>query len=197
MVLDARRQKAHERLAKALDVTSPFPWQLALLDRFLEGRATSAIDVPTGLGKTAVMAIWLVARAAGAAVPRRLVYVVDRRAVVDQATAFAEKLCALVSGDLELQHALGLDGALPISTLRGKHLDNRQWLVDPSVPAMLRHRGLRNRGGYGGFRQRQNRTGSQGSGSRRHTICRSRIVTIAPARSSSAYASSASTMAKA
>jgi len=137
MALDARRQEAHERLAKALDVTSPFPWQLALLDRFLEGRATSAIDVPTGLGKTAVMAIWLVARAAGAAVPRRLVYVVDRRAVVDQATQVAEKLRALVGADLELQRALGLEGALPISTLRGKHLDNRQWLVDPSIPAIV------------------------------------------------------------
>ena len=57
MVLDARRQKAHERLARALNVASPFPWQVALLDRFLEGHATSAIDVPTGLGKTAVMAL--------------------------------------------------------------------------------------------------------------------------------------------
>jgi CRISPR-associated endonuclease/helicase Cas3 len=137
MVLEARRQKAHERLARALNVASPFPWQLALLDRFLESRATSAIDVPTGLGKTAVMAIWLVARAAGAAVPRRLIYVVDRRAVVDQATQVAKDLRELVSADIELQQALGLEGALPISTLRGKHLDNREWLVDPSAPAIV------------------------------------------------------------
>lgn len=137
MTLDERSRKAHERLAKALGVESPFPWQLALLDRFLDGRTISAIDVPTGLGKTAVMAIWLVARAAGTAVPRRLVYVVDRRAVVDQATQVAEDLRALVGGDADLQHDLGLQGALPISTLRGKHLDNRQWLADPSVPAIV------------------------------------------------------------
>jgi CRISPR/Cas system-associated endonuclease/helicase Cas3 len=34
----------------------PFPWQLELLRRFLRGDATEAIDIPTGLGKTAVMA---------------------------------------------------------------------------------------------------------------------------------------------
>ena len=35
------------------------------------------------------MALWLIALAKGASLPRRLVYVVDRRAVVDQATRFA------------------------------------------------------------------------------------------------------------
>jgi hypothetical protein len=49
------------------------------------------------LGKTSVMAIWLVARALAGedalkAIPRRLAYIVDRRAVVDQATEEAEKL---------------------------------------------------------------------------------------------------------
>jgi CRISPR-associated endonuclease/helicase Cas3 len=58
----------------------------------------SALDIPTGLGKTAVMAIWLVARACGGKeLPRRLRYVVDRRAVVDQATREAEKLTNGVS----------------------------------------------------------------------------------------------------
>lgn len=136
-VLGEPRETARMRLAKVLGVESPFPWQLALLDLFLDGTTTHAIDIPTGLGKTAVMAIWLVARAAGAAVPRRLVYVVDRRAVVDQATQAAEDLRAFVGGDRGLQQSLGLDGALPISTLRGKHLDNRQWLADPSVPAVV------------------------------------------------------------
>jgi CRISPR-associated endonuclease/helicase Cas3 len=131
------RDVAHRRLARALGDNKPFPWQLALLDRLLDGEMPSAIDVPTGLGKTAVMAIWLAARAAGASVPRRLIYVVDRRAVVDQATEVAEKLRTVVDADAGLKHALGLDGPLPISTLRGKHLDNRQWLADPGSPAIV------------------------------------------------------------
>jgi CRISPR-associated endonuclease/helicase Cas3 len=133
---NTQRDLAHERLETALGV-EPFPWQVALLDRVLDGNLPSAIDVPTGLGKTAVMAVWLVGRAAGAKLPRRLVYVVDRRAVVDQATAVAENLQKLVDGDAKLKGALGLDGSLPISTLRGEHLDNRQWLTDPGVPAIV------------------------------------------------------------
>jgi CRISPR-associated endonuclease/helicase Cas3 len=136
----SKRNAARRRLASALGIEppdTPFPWQLTLLDRFLEERSPSAIDVPTGLGKTAVMAIWLVARAAGANLPRRLVYVVDRRAVVDQATKVAEYLREMVDGDAELKLALGIDDHLAISTLRGKHLDNRRWLEDPSAPAII------------------------------------------------------------
>ena len=90
------------RCALGLDVAqAPFPWQIELLRRFRRGEVVSSLDVPTGLGKTAVMAVWLVARALGAALPRRLVYVVDRRAVVDQATEVAESLCAWVTKERE------------------------------------------------------------------------------------------------
>jgi CRISPR-associated endonuclease/helicase Cas3 len=116
----------------------PFPWQRELLERFLRGAPVQAVDVPTGLGKTAVMAIWLVARALGAPLPRRLVYVVDRRAVVDQATDIAERLREWVATTPSVAAALGLaDRSLPISTLRGQHADNRQWLEDPGVPAIV------------------------------------------------------------
>lgn len=93
--------------------------------------------MPTGLGKTSVMAIWLVARAIGAPVPRRLVYIVDRRAVVDQATVVAEQLRAWVDAEPGVRQALGLVAPLPISTLRGQYADNRQWLADPSAPAIV------------------------------------------------------------
>lgn len=118
---------------------SPFPWQERLLREFLAGNIPSALDIPTGLGKTAVMAIWLVARALGASLPRRLVYVVDRRAVVDQATEVASKLQAFVDTTLEVKKGLGLeiDRSLPISTLRGQYVDNRDWLEDPASPAII------------------------------------------------------------
>lgn len=117
---------------------TPFPWQEEIFRRFRAGRIERALDIPTGLGKTAVMALWLVARATGAALPRRLAYVVDRRAVVDQATNAAETLRRLVDADGELKQRLGLgERSLPISTLRGQHVDNREWLEDPAAPAII------------------------------------------------------------
>ncbi len=127
------------RCALGLEASrTPFPWQLELLRRFREGDDVSALDIPTGLGKTAVMAVWLVARALGAKLPRRLVYVVDRRADVDQATDVAESLRAWVTKERAAADALKLgDRPLPISTLRGQHVDNRVWLEDPSSPAIV------------------------------------------------------------
>ena len=58
--------------------------------------------------------------------PRRLVYVVDRRAVVDQATEEATKIKAAAA-----------DPALRVSTLRGQLADNREWLDDPAATAII------------------------------------------------------------
>lgn len=128
-------------LCQALNLASgetPFPWQEDLLRRFMLGRIERSLDIPTGLGKTAVMAIWLVARACGAPLPRRLVYVVDRRAVVDQATEVAKRLRDFVDHNAEIKEKLGLGArSLPISTLRGQYVDNREWLEDPAAPAII------------------------------------------------------------
>ena len=115
----------------------PFAWQQALLADFLKADIPSALDIPTGLGKTSVMAIWLTAFASRASVARRLVYVVDRRAVVDQATTEAMQLRAFVDQHADFRAKLGLSGSLPISTLRGQHVDNRQWLENPASPAII------------------------------------------------------------
>ncbi len=117
---------------------APFPWQEELFRRFIDNTVERSLDVPTGLGKTAVMVIWLLARAEGASIPRRLVYIVDRRAVVDQATETANALREAVGRHSDLGRALKLNSRpLPISTLRGQHVDNRQWLEDPSSPAIV------------------------------------------------------------
>lgn len=124
---------------KALTTHAPLAWQRRLYEgAFAKGDIPTAIDVPTGLGKTSVMALWLIGRAHGASLPRRLAYVVDRRAVVDQATDEAIKLREALEGEAKyLKTSLSLDGALPISTLRGQFVDNKEWLVDPAAPAIV------------------------------------------------------------
>ncbi len=122
------------------DNESPFPWQESLLEKLLHGIGNrTSLDIPTGLGKTSVLAAWLVARARKSPLPRRLVYVVDRRAVVDQASLEAERLRTWVenSPSVKLQLGLAVDQKLPISTLRGQYVDNREWLEDPVVPAII------------------------------------------------------------
>ena len=81
----------------ALTGHEPFPWQERLYDKFLAGEdeIPPTCDIPTGLGKTSVIAVWLIALAAknkAAYLPRRLVYVVDRRTVVDQSTEVVEQI---------------------------------------------------------------------------------------------------------
>lgn len=108
-------------------------WQKRLyVQHFEQGKldSCSVIDIPTGLGKTMVMAIWLIARAQKARVPTRLIYVVDRRTVVDQSSDLARKLRD------NCKQALGIEPPA-ISTLRGQLADNREWSNDASKPAII------------------------------------------------------------
>jgi CRISPR-associated endonuclease/helicase Cas3 len=115
----------------------PLHWQRRLFERFCENDIPSYCDLPTGLGKTSVLHLWLIARLwqlqAGqpARLPRRLVYVVDRRTVVDQATVVAEQIRK------NLERLNSSETGLTVSTLRGKFADNRDWAVDPSKPAII------------------------------------------------------------
>src|SRR5436190_14929574 len=126
-----------QNLFKALTgVKDPFPWQWDLCSRFTRGDFPLCCDLPTGLGKTSVVALWLIALSKHPEkIPRRLVYVVNRRTVVDQTTEEVEKLRSNLVG-------AGLDSALKklcawececplaVSTLRGQFADNREWSTD-------------------------------------------------------------------
>jgi CRISPR-associated endonuclease/helicase Cas3 len=131
---------------------APFPWQEKLYGEFLEKRFRVICDVPTGLGKTSVIAIWLLALAEQCRkglpsdFPRRLIYVVNRRTVVDQATDEAERIRTALLSELHLQATADLlrrittrppDAPLAISTLRGQFADNAEWRDDPARAAII------------------------------------------------------------
>ena len=137
----------------------PFPWQEKLYARLLLGELPRQCDVPTGLGKTSVIAVWIAALGASLCdtslanrVPRRLVYIVDRRVVVDQATKEVEQLqMRLQSADenetfavlrplvatLMQAATVPVASGVTVSTLRGKFADNHAWHLDPSRPAIV------------------------------------------------------------
>jgi CRISPR-associated endonuclease/helicase Cas3 len=127
----------------------PFPWQTAMFEHFINGVYHESVSLPTGLGKTSIIAIWLCALAAKPQItPRRLIYVVNRRTVVDQTTAEVERLRESLKEKPELSQlrntltelcALSLPDASPlaISTLRGQFADNGEWCADPARPAVV------------------------------------------------------------
>ena len=117
---------------------SPFPWQERLYSEYLAlGNTPKACSLPTGLGKTSVIAIWLIALANGAAVPRRLIYVVNRRTVVDQTTAEVEHYKSVIDSASKLSSFKAQFESLRISTLRGQYADNGDWCENPSRPAVI------------------------------------------------------------
>lgn len=143
---------------RALTGHDPFPWQHALYQRFVKSDVPETRRIPTGLGKTGVMPIWLISLANGSdgtdspPLPRRLVYIVNRRTVVDQATDVVEKMRnRLLEPGRWPEHAgvlreladrlrrLAASAGLPlaVSTLRGQLADNGEWRSDPARPAII------------------------------------------------------------
>lgn len=141
-MITARFEESFKRLTGG---NNPFPWQSALHQRFLKGDFPQICDLPTGLGKTSVVAIWLIALAnCSQKIPRRLVYVVNRRTVVDQTTDEVVKIrqnlsAAELDGPLRELCAIPIPDQPPlaISTLRGEFADNREWSADPARPAVI------------------------------------------------------------
>jgi CRISPR-associated endonuclease/helicase Cas3 len=127
---------------------TPFPWQEELARRALEGSWPKSIGLPTAAGKTAVLdvAVYALAqRAPGAA--RRIFFVVDRRVVVDEAAARAERLKdALEKAAPESElgkvaqrlREIGRSTApLVTATLRGGIPKENWWTDSPIQPAIV------------------------------------------------------------
>ena len=143
---------------EALTGHLPLRWQLRLFNLLRSGKIPQRCDIPTGLGKTSVIPIWLIALSQQAAagritLPRRLVYIINRRTVVDQATTVVEQmrerlLCpagtdwsthetVLRSIASSMQLMTFGPPLIAVSTLRGEFADNEEWKQDPSRAAVI------------------------------------------------------------
>jgi CRISPR-associated endonuclease/helicase Cas3 len=155
---------AFPTMFEALTGYQPFHWQTRLYEVLTQnapGRWPTVVDLPTGLGKTHVITTWLCALTttleAGENLPfpRRLIYIVNRRTVVDQSTSLVTSLVQrltdpqneqweehasilkLIAAPLRACAATsGTDTPLAVSTLRGELADNGAWKRDPTKPAV-------------------------------------------------------------
>jgi len=131
----------------------PFPWQEMLAVRTAAGRWPQALDLPTASGKTACIDVAIHALASQAdrplaerTAPRRTWFVVDRRIVVDEAYARAERIAKKLGeasdGPLRevadrLRAIAGTERPLAVARLRGGVLRDGGWARLPSQPAVI------------------------------------------------------------
>lgn len=133
----------------------PFEWQAGLAEHVLTGGEWyRGIDVPTGLGKTAVVDVAVFALAAQAdrppaerTAPTRLFVAVDRRVIVDQTFDRANVIAAaLVAEDPEpvvaavaaaLRSIAGGPRPLEVVRMRGGTTWSWRWLAEPAQPAVV------------------------------------------------------------
>jgi CRISPR-associated endonuclease/helicase Cas3 len=139
---------------RAVHHVEPFNWQVALAERVLEGDGwPSAVDVPTGFGKTAAIDIAIVALAAQAdraaaerTAPTRIFVVVDRRLLVDQAYERACHIQAALDAPADdavrwvagrLRSISGGGRPLEVVRMRGGVTWSWRWLRSPAQPAVV------------------------------------------------------------
>ncbi|HEU4583756.1 MAG TPA: type I-U CRISPR-associated helicase/endonuclease Cas3 [Polyangiaceae bacterium] len=146
---------------EAIHHSAPFPWQEGLAHKVVREGWPSALDIPTGAGKTAAIdvAVFHLAveacankkdRAAEWTAPRRIFFIVDRRLVVDdahsRAFAIASALNSATSGILkDVADALrklqgpvgGGESVLRVGRLRGGAPRDPDWLRTPGQAAVI------------------------------------------------------------
>lgn len=140
---------------RALWNECPFDWQMRLVARVRSKGWPSTLDLPTGSGKTAALDIALFALALDAferpeahRQPRRIVLVVDRRTVVDQAYRRAVKLAEALRNAQEGVLRVVADAlrslqrnpqAVPVlpAILRGGMPRESEWARTPHQPVLV------------------------------------------------------------
>jgi len=128
----------------------PFPWQARLMERVAREGWPSVLDLPTGSGKTAAIDVAVFRLALEQSeqprrAPLRILYVVDRRTIVDQAYKRAQKIAKAlddattgdgVVGAVKARLARFAPGGRPLATalLRGAIAKSDAWARSPDQP---------------------------------------------------------------
>ncbi len=132
----------------------PMLWMKRMFSEIIQGNPPSLVDLPTGAGKTDLIVIWLISlawhgndRQATNPIPRRLVWVVNRRVLVQQVFELAESLQKLLSSQSSVAEKLttclrsisqsSVSDPFAIVQLRGQLIDDREWSLDPTQPQLI------------------------------------------------------------
>ncbi len=133
---------------EAVHGCKPYPWQSRLTSEVLdEGRWPNVIDLPTGTGKTSVLDTAVFALALRPDVfPRRIVFVIDRRIVVDQVYERARRISDKISESKDgvlteigsrLRELTDNGSLLGVAALRGGVPLDGEWFQRPDQPSVI------------------------------------------------------------
>ena len=133
---------------RAVHDYEPYPWQSRLTRQVLaDGNWPEVIDLPTGTGKTSVLDTAIFTLAARPEVfPRRVVFVIDRRIVVDQVYERAKKISDAISDASEgvlvdirerLNKLSDAKQVLGSAMLRGGVPLDGEWFKRPEQPWVM------------------------------------------------------------
>lgn len=129
-------------------------WMRRMFSEIIDERPPALVDLPTGSGKTDLVVIWLLAlawhgqnRGAAKPIPRRLLWVVNRRVLVQQVFRIADELKKKLEDptcpDLNNVRA-GLcdlsgndDEPFRVVELRGQIVADRDWAIRPATPQLI------------------------------------------------------------
>ena len=135
------------RFFRDIHGVDPFPWQERLALQVLSDHDwPRTINLPTGTGKTAILDIAIFAMATNTNIsPRRIVFVVDRRIVVDQVHKRAQKISEkIMTAETETlrkvrdqMNFLCPTGGLGVVALRGGIPIDGEWAFRPDQPWVM------------------------------------------------------------
>ena len=134
---------------RAIHDYPPFDWQEKLLERVVDKGWPATIDLPTSSGKTSAIdvAVFHLALQAGLGMQERTAalrtfFVIDRRAVVDEASEHASKIATalrdskdeIVADVARSLRSYGVEVPLKVSTMRGGMYRDSSWADEPNQP---------------------------------------------------------------
>ncbi len=139
---------------QALRGFPPMLWMRRMFTQVIGGQPPALVDLPTGSGKTDLVVIWLIALAlygnhceATKPIPRRLVWVVNRRVLVQQVFRIATELVDKVEKSRDADLAIFRCGLSKVSgspdeffrvvELRGQIVADRDWAIRPVLPQLI------------------------------------------------------------
>ena len=124
-----------EKMFESIHGYPPFPWQSRAAMTLLAENDSFSVNLPTASGKTALIDAGIYAAAQNGI--KRIVFIINRRVVVDEAFSRAEKIASAMAVKPELIEFAAKIGPIKVVRLRGGVYGDDDWVLYPDRLTVL------------------------------------------------------------